>query len=75
MILPQPYYKGPQNIVYFSDAKYFKEQISAKSIVWVIEFYTVWNPACVNFAPIFAELSSEYVSYLYSWAEFKANPV
>jgi len=60
MILPQPYYKGPQNIVYFSDMKYFKEQLAAKSVVWVIEFYTVWNPACVNFAPIFAELSAEY---------------
>lgn len=23
-------------------------------------FYTVWNPACVNFAPIFAQLSTEY---------------
>lgn len=25
-----------------------------------MEFYTVWNPACVTFAPVFAQLSAEY---------------
>lgn len=31
-----------------------------KSVTWLVTFYTVWNPACVNFAPIYAELSTKY---------------
>lgn len=27
---------------------------------WLITFYTVWNPTCVSFAPVFAKLSAEY---------------
>ena len=29
-------------------------------VYWLIAFYTVWNPACVNLAPIFSELSAKY---------------
>jgi len=29
--------------------------------VWIICFYTVWNPTCATFAPIFSKLSVEYV--------------
>jgi len=60
LLLPQPIYKGPQEIIYFRDAKIFKEEISKKQKVWLIEFYTAWNPSCVNFAPIYAQISAEY---------------
>lgn len=31
-----------------------------KKVVWIVVFYTAWNPSCVNFAPIYAELSNQY---------------
>jgi hypothetical protein len=59
LLLPQPTYKGPKKVVYFRDGKTFKDEIARdKKIIWLVEFYTAWNPACVNFAPIFAELSA-----------------
>jgi len=62
LLLPQPTYAGPQEIMYFRDGKTFKEEISKnRKVMWVVEFYTAWNPACVNFAPIFAELSHKYL--------------
>jgi len=61
LLLPQPTYSGPQNIVYFRDPHSFKEEISKeKKTTWMVEFYTVWNPSCVNFAPVFGELSAKY---------------
>jgi thiol-disulfide isomerase/thioredoxin len=60
LLLPQPSYKGPQYILYFRDAKTFKEEIAKDNTVWLVEFYTAWNPACVNFASVFAELSAKY---------------
>lgn len=61
LLLPQPTYKGPHNTTYFRDGKTFKEEIARdKKIVWLVEFYAAWNPSCVNFAPIFAELSHKY---------------
>lgn len=62
LLLPQPTYAGPQKILYFRDAKTFREEIAKdKKTAWIIEFYTAWNPSCVNFAPIFAEISEKYV--------------
>jgi len=61
LLLPQPTYQGPQKILYFRDGKTFKDEISKdKKTIWLVEFYAAWNPACVNFAPIFAELSEKY---------------
>lgn len=61
MVLPEPSYKGPEHITYFRNAQTFEEELSRdKRINWLICFYTVWNPSCVNFAPVFAELSAEY---------------
>lgn len=31
-----------------------------KKVVWLVAFHTVWNPLCINLAPIFAELSVKY---------------
>lgn len=61
LVLPEPTYAGPENITYFRTEQGLDEELERdKRIVWFVAFFTVWNPACVNFAPIFAELSSDY---------------
>ncbi|KAL9924661.1 thioredoxin-related transmembrane protein 2 homolog [Glossina fuscipes] len=61
MLLPEPTYKGPEHITYFRTIQAFEDELAQnKRINWLVCFYTVWNPNCVNFAPIFAELSAEY---------------
>lgn len=62
MLLPEPTYAGPENVTYFRTHTGLDDELSAgdKRISWIVTFYTVWNPACVNFAPIFSELSAEY---------------
>lgn len=61
MVLPEPSYRGPEHITYFRNAQVFEEElVRDKRTSWLICFYTVWNPSCVNFAPVFAELSAEY---------------
>lgn len=61
MLLPEPTYKGPEHITYFRTIQAFEDELAEnKRINWLVCFYTVWNPNCVNFAPIFAELSAEY---------------
>jgi len=59
-LLPEPLYSGPEKIIYFRDESLFKAEVEKKGTSWLIEFYTTWNPACVNFAPVFSELSSKY---------------
>lgn len=59
--MPEPTYTGPENVVYFRTANSLDEELERdKRVVWAITFYTTWNPACVNFAPIFAQISNEY---------------
>lgn len=61
LLLPEPAYSGPDNVIYFRGAGSLEEELGRdKRTVWVVAFYTVWNPACVNFAPIFAKLSMEF---------------
>ncbi|RZF48642.1 hypothetical protein LSTR_LSTR010732 [Laodelphax striatellus] len=61
LLLPEPTYCGPENLVYFRTAAGLDEELARdKRVVWLITFYTAWNPACANFAPVFAQLSSEY---------------
>jgi len=61
LLLPEPAYSGPDNVIYFRGASSLEEELLRdKRNVWVVAFYTVWNPACVNFAPIFAKLSTDY---------------
>jgi hypothetical protein len=60
MLLPEPTYSGPENVVYFRTAAGLEEELQRdKRITWLVEFYTVWNPSCTNFAPIFAQLSAQ----------------
>jgi hypothetical protein len=60
MLLPEPTYSGPENVVYFRTAGGLEEELQRdKRITWLVVFYTVWNPSCTNFAPIFAQLSAQ----------------
>ncbi|KAF2904852.1 hypothetical protein ILUMI_01323 [Ignelater luminosus] len=61
LLLPEPAYSGPDNVIYFRGANSLEEELARdKRVVWFVAFYTVWNPACVNFAPIFAKLSTDF---------------
>lgn len=61
ILLPEPTYSGPDNVIYFRSLANLDEELAHNpNRVWLIAFYTVWNPACVNFAPIFAQLSNDY---------------
>ncbi|XP_058121505.1 thioredoxin-related transmembrane protein 2 homolog [Anopheles ziemanni] len=61
LLLPEPTYTGPENVLYFRTENALDEELEKdKRVTWLVTFYTVWNPACVNFAPIFSELSNEY---------------
>ncbi|KAG7212084.1 hypothetical protein KM043_012437 [Ampulex compressa] len=61
LVLPEPTYQGPENVVYLRGATGLQEELQRDTrVVWLVTFYAVWNPACVNFAQIFAELSGEY---------------
>ncbi|XP_015176333.1 PREDICTED: thioredoxin-related transmembrane protein 2 homolog [Polistes dominula] len=61
LILPEPTYQGPEKIIYLRGASGLQEELMRDTkIVWIVTFYTAWNPACVNFASIFSELSAEY---------------
>ena len=61
LLLPEPTYNGPEVITYFRNASALDDELERdKKVVWMVAFVTVWNPTCVNFAPIFAQISHEY---------------
>jgi len=61
LIFPEPTYTGPEHVTYFRSAEALDEELKRdKRNIWIVCFYTVWNPTCVNFAPVFASLSAEY---------------
>ena len=60
LLLPEPTYKGPENIVYFRDNNFTEEISRDKNVVWMVTFYAAWSPASIDFASIFSKLSSEY---------------
>ncbi|CAH1732879.1 hypothetical protein AGLY_014447 [Aphis glycines] len=62
LCLPEPTYSGPENVLYFRSLATLEEALKEdkQHNVWLICFYTVWNPSCANFAPIFSKLSVEY---------------
>jgi thiol-disulfide isomerase/thioredoxin len=61
ILLPEPTYSGPDSVVYFRQANSLEDELERdKRVTWLVAFYTTWNPACVTFAPIFAQLSNEY---------------
>jgi len=60
MMLPEPTYKGPENIVYFRDSGLQEELLRDPKVTWIVTFYAAWSPACLNFSHIFAKISSAY---------------
>ncbi|KAL5238180.1 hypothetical protein ACI65C_005590 [Semiaphis heraclei] len=62
LCLPEPTYSGPENVVYFRSLATLEEALkeNKQHTVWLVCFYTVWNPTCANFAPIFSQLSVQY---------------
>lgn len=59
--LPEPTYSGPDKVTYFRTLAGLDEELSRdRRVTWLVAFYTAWNPACVNFAPVFAQLSVDY---------------
>ena len=60
LLLPEPSYEGPENVVYFTGPNLEEELKRDTRVTWLITFYTVWNSNCVDFAPVFAEMSVKY---------------
>lgn len=60
MVLPEPTYTGPDRVVYFQTQTLEDELARDKRIVWVIEFFALWSPPCINFASDFRALSAKY---------------
>lgn len=61
LLIPEPTYQGPEKLVYFRTPTSLDDELEREPRVnWLVTFYTTWNPACANFAPIFAEISNEY---------------
>lgn len=61
--LQQPVYNGPDKVFYLRDTTFEQEVLYGDpKVTWLIAFYAVWSPACINFQPIFAELSEEFGS-------------
>jgi len=60
MLLPEPTYKGPENLVYFRATGLDDELKRDPRVTWLVTFYAAWSPACINFAPIFSKLSADY---------------
>lgn len=61
VFLQQPVYRGPDKIVYFGEKALEEEVLKGDPrITWLVAFYASWSPACITFAPIFAEMSEQY---------------
>jgi thiol-disulfide isomerase/thioredoxin len=60
MLLPEPTYQGPENIVYFRANGLDEELKRDPHVTWIVAFFAPWSPSCINFTPIFAKLSAQY---------------
>lgn len=60
VLLPEPTYKGPENLVYFRAGGLEDELKRDPRITWLVTFYAAWSPTCINFAPIYSKLSADY---------------
>ncbi|KAJ0169725.1 hypothetical protein K1T71_014331 [Dendrolimus kikuchii] len=61
LLLPEPSYIGPEHITYFRGLHSLDEELkNHKNITWLVCLYAAWHPACVNFAPVYSELSASY---------------
>jgi len=60
MLLPEPTYKGPQKISYFSEISLAEQLAQDTCVVWMVTFYAAWSPSCINLQSIFTKLSADY---------------
>ncbi|XP_063371358.1 thioredoxin-related transmembrane protein 2 homolog [Cydia amplana] len=60
LLIPEPTYTGPEHLTYFRGVSTLDEELRHKGNTWLVCLYAAWHPACVNFAPVFAELSASY---------------
>lgn len=60
MVLPEPTYTGLDRTVYFTSQTLEEELKKDKRIVWIVEFFALWSPPCINFASDFRHLSGKY---------------
>ena len=60
IMFPEPAYDGPDKITYFRGPFLDHELEREPRVTWLIEFYAAWSPVCVDFVPVFAEISNKY---------------
>lgn len=60
LLLPQPVYRGPQNVQYFRGTHLENEIKRDDRVTWLVCFYATWSSKSNDFAPVFAELSNKY---------------
>jgi len=60
VFIPQPVYKGPEQVKYYRGTNLDLEIKSDDRITWFVCYFASWSPPCIDFAPIFAELSNKY---------------
>ncbi|XP_072043677.1 thioredoxin-related transmembrane protein 2-like [Amphiura filiformis] len=57
---PEPIYKGPQEITYFTHDTLQEELETRPRTTWLIELYTSWSAKCQELATPFAQISNTY---------------
>lgn len=61
LVFPEPSHSGPDKVVYFSSGTTLEEEFSRdRRVVWIIEFFALWSPPCINFASDFRSLAASY---------------
>lgn len=60
VLLPEPIYRGPEEVTYFRGPNLDEELRRDRRITWMITFYVAWSPPCMTFSSVFSELSAEY---------------
>lgn len=60
VVLPEPPYQGSDHVVYFHASTLNEELERDRRVCWLVAFYAVWSPACVQLAPVFAQLADKY---------------
>lgn len=60
VFIPQPAYKGPENIVYLRGSHLENEIHSDPRVTWLVCFHASWSPPCVDLEPVYADLSTKF---------------
>jgi thiol-disulfide isomerase/thioredoxin len=60
VFLPQPVYRGPQNVQYYRGVHLEHEIKRDDRMTYLICFYASWSSKSNDFSPVFAELSNKY---------------